>query len=413
MLAHEQIKNIESKFGSPFYIFDEDAFRKNYDDITSAFGAKYEKFLLAYSYKTNYVPYLCDIIKSKGGYAEVVSRTEYELALKLGQDSGKIIFNGPVKNYEDIELALNNRSIVNLDSRYEVEYVRKYVIDNPGRMAKVGLRINIDLTDEARVSHLQEGFSAGRFGFSPESIAEVVSELTQAGNVTINCLHGHSSSRDRSPWCYEKITKTLCDISSQYAPDTVEYIDIGGGLYGYMPAQMRRTQTPSFDDYAKAVSGVLKRNDWAVRRRPYLVLEPGVAMVANTMSYVTKVVSVKNIKGEVFITVDGSAFHTRPTFHKINPPHTVISKTDSKKTGVYNVVGATCMEKDYLLTAVEGVLPQRDDYIQIDSVGAYTIVLSPTFINPAPAILVGQGRQFKEIRRRQNFEDMFGCFSFE
>lgn len=413
MLTHKELKNIESQFGSPVYILDEAAFKKNYDDIVNAFAGQYEKFILAYSYKTNYVPYLCNIIRSKGGYAEVVSRIEYTIALKVGQDPKKIIFNGPVKNYEDIEIALNNGSIVNLDSRYEVEYVRKYAGDKPGRTAKVGLRINIDLADEAGISHLQEGFSVGRFGFSPESIAEVVSELTQAGNVVINCLHGHSSSRDRSPWCYEKITKTLCDIGSKYAPDTVEYIDIGGGLYGYIPAQMRKTQTPSFDDYARAVAGVLKANTWINRRSPYLVLEPGVAMVANTISYVTKVVSVKNIKGTVFITVDGSAFHTKPTFHKINPPHAVISKTAIKDTGVYNVVGATCMEKDYLLTAVEGVLPQRGDYIQIDSVGAYTIVLSPTFINPAPAILVGQGRQFREIRRRQNFEDMFGCFFFE
>ena len=71
------------------------------------------------------------------------------------------------------------------------------------------------------------------------------------------------------------------------------------------------------------------------------------------------------------------------------------------------------MEKDYLLTAVEGILPQRGDYIQIDSVGAYTIVLSPTFIHPLPPILARQGDHYNEIRRRQNFEDMFGCFSFE
>jgi diaminopimelate decarboxylase len=71
------------------------------------------------------------------------------------------------------------------------------------------------------------------------------------------------------------------------------------------------------------------------------------------------------------------------------------------------------MEKDYLLTDVEGALPQQDDYIKIDSVGAYTIVLSPPFINGAPPILVGQGGQYKQIRRKQNLMDMFGCFTFD
>ena len=176
---------------------------------------------------------------------------------------------------------------------------------------------------------------------------------------------------------------------------------------------MRRTQTPSFDDYAQAICGVLNNNPWAQRRKPYLVLEPGVAMVANAVSYVTKVVSVKNISDRMFVTVDGSAFHTKPTFHKINQPHSVISKTKREKRGVYNVVGATCMEKDYLLNDIDDIVPERGDYIKIDSVGAYTIVLSPVFIHPAPSIVVRQGEHYKQIRRKQNLMDMFGCYSFE
>ncbi|MFH1370587.1 MAG: diaminopimelate decarboxylase [Planctomycetota bacterium] len=413
MLTHEQVKNIESRFGSPFYIFDEASFEKNYDDITSAFSRRYEKFILAYSYKTNYIPYLCGIIKSKGGYAEVVSRMEYDLALKIGQDPKKIIFNGPVKDYEDVEFALNNQSIVNLDSRYEVDYVRRYTADKPNRVAKVGLRINIDLTDESGVSHLQEGIRIGRFGFSPDDLPEIVSQLTKDGKTIINCLHGHSSTRDRSVWCYERIAKTLYDIGSQYAPQTVEYIDIGGGIYGYIPPQMRRAQTPSFDDYAKGVCDVLKGNSWAASRKPYLVLEPGVAMTANVLSYVTKVISVKSIRGNVLVTVDGSAFHTKPTFHKVNQPHSIVSKEKRGKRGTYSVCGATCMEKDYLLNDIDTIVPERGDYIKIDSVGAYTIVLSPTFIHPSPPIVVRKDGQYKQIRRKQNLMDMFGCYFFE
>ena len=413
MLTYEQIKDIESRFGSPFYLLDEAAFAKNYDDITSAFSRRYEKFILAYSYKTNYIPYLCGIIKSKGGFAEVVSWMEYDLALKIGQDPKKIIFNGPVKDYADVEFALNNQSIVNLDSWPEVDYVRRYAAENPGRLVKVGIRINIDLTDESGTSHLQEGIRVGRFGFSPDDLPGVVSQLSKDRNVVINCLHGHSSTRDRSIWCYEKIVRTLCDIASQYARETVEYIDIGGGIYGYIPPQMRHAPAPSFDDYAKGVCDVLKGNPWAASRKPYLVLEPGVAMSANTLSYVTKVVSVKSIKGNTLVTVDGSAFHTKPTFHKVNQPHSIISKEKREKRGIYSVCGATCMEKDYLLNDINDIVLERGDYVKIDSTGAYTIVLSPTFIHPAPPIVVRQDGQYKQIRRKQDLMDMFGCYFFE
>jgi diaminopimelate decarboxylase len=415
MLLHKEVKNIEEKFESPFYIFDEAAFRKNYDDIVNAFGGRYEKFILAYSYKTNYIPYLCRIIKSKGGFAEVVSRLEYDLALKIGQEPKKIVFNGPVKHYEDVELALGNRSIVNLDSWNEVDHVEEYAKRNPNEAIQVGLRINIGLSDESGQSHIQERLKIGRFGFDPSdpNLEKVLSRLASIGNVTVNGLHGHTSTTDRSAWCYQVITETLCRVAARFIPETVEYINIGGGIFGYIPPQMRWTQTPSFDDYADAVYKVLKDNKWVQRRRPCLMLEPGVAMVANTMSFVTKVISTKNIRDRLFVTVDGSAYNIKPTFHKINQPYQIIKRNDSSQRDTFDVVGSTCMEKDYLLTEVTNARPEIGDFIKIDNVGAYTVVLTPPFINVAPAILVKTRNGYKAIRKRQTLKDVFGSYSFD
>jgi diaminopimelate decarboxylase len=414
MLSHTKTRKIEAKYGASFYIFDETAFRKNYDDIVSAFGKRYEKFILAYSYKTNYIPYLCNIIKSKGGFAEVVSRLEYDLALKVGQKPNKIVFNGPVKRYEDIELALKNQSIVNLDSWSEIDHVDKYAKKNPNRKIEVGLRINIGLSDKSGRSHIQEHLKTGRFGFDPSdsNMRKVVSRLSNIGNVTVNSLHGHTSTTNRSVWCYRVITETLCRIATRFAPYTVKYINIGGGIFGYIPPQMRWAKTPSFDDYAKAVCKVLKTNKWAQQQKPFLMLEPGIAMVANALSFVTKVISVKSIRGRVFVTVDGSAYNVKPTFHKINQPYQIIRKISSKKRHTFSVVGSTCMEKDYLLTEITDVLPNVGDFIKIDSVGAYTVVLTPPFINPAPAIVVRKSDTFKLVRSKQTLNDMFKNYAF-
>jgi len=414
MLSYKETKNIEAKFGSPFYIFDEEAFRKNYDDIVNAFGGRYEKFILAYSYKTNYTPHLCNIIKSMGGFAEVVSRLEYDLALKVGQEPNKIVFNGPVKHYEDIELALGNRSIVNLDSRYELDHVAAYAKKNPNESIKVGLRINIGLSDESGQSHIQEHLQVGRFGFdsSGSDIEEAVSRLASIGNVTVNSLHGHTSTTDRSLWCYRVITETLCRVAARFSPETIEYINIGGGIFGYIPPQMRWTETPSFDDYADAICKVLKDDEWVQRRRPCLMLEPGVAMVANTMSFVSKVISTKNIGGKSVVTVDGSAYNTKPTFHKRNQPYQIIRKNDGVRRETFNVAGSTCMEKDYLLRDITDAPPEIGDFIKIDNVGAYSVVLTPPFINVAPPVVVKAKGGYKTIRHRQKLEDIFGNYSF-
>jgi diaminopimelate decarboxylase len=414
MLSHTKTKKIEAKFGSPFYIFDEMAFRKNYDDIVKAFGSRCQKFILAYSYKTNYIPYLCGIIKSKGGFAEVVSPLEYDLALKVGQKPNKIIFNGPVKRYADIELALKNQSIVNLDSWSEIDHVAKYAKKNPSRKVKVGLRINIGLSDKSGRSHIQEHLKTGRFGFDPSdsNMKKVVSRLSRIGNITVNSLHGHTSTADRSVWCYQIIAETLCRISENFFPESVEFINIGGGIFGYIPPQMRWAKTPSFDDYARAVCKVLKSDKWVRRQKPYLMLEPGIAIAANALSFVTKVISVKDIRGKIFVTVDGSAYNVKPTFHKINQPYQIIKKTDGVKRSAFSVVGSTCMEKDYLLTEITDELPDVGDFIKIDNAGAYTVVLTPPFINPAPAVVVEKSGTFKLIRSKQTLNDMFKNYIF-
>jgi diaminopimelate decarboxylase len=414
MLSHIKARKIEAEFGSPFYVLDETAFRKNYDDIVRAFGSRYEKFILAYSYKTNYIPYLCNIIKSKGGFAEVVSRLEYDLALKVGQKPDKIVFNGPVKRYEDIALAIDNRSIVNLDSWSGIDHVAKYARKNPNREIKIGLRINIGLSDKSGLSHIQEHLKTGRFGFDPadSNMKKVLSRLADIGNVTVNSLHGHTSTTGRNVWCYQIITQTICQIAEKFFPESVEHINIGGGIFGYIPPQMQWAKTPSFDDYAKAVCKVLKTSKWVRRQKPYLMLEPGIAMVANALSFVTKVISVKDIRGELFVTVDGSGYNVQPTSHKINHPYQIIRKISGKKRRTFSVVGSTCMEKDYILTEITDMLPDVGDFIKIDNVGAYTVVLTPPFINPAPAIVVRKSDTFELVRSKQTLNDIFKNYAF-
>ncbi len=413
MMTYDEIKKIESVADSPFYLFNKEAFIDNFDNITKAFGSRYEKFIIGYSFKTNYIPYLCNIISQKGGFAEVVSRLEYDLALKIGFDPKNIIFNGPVKYYEDIHVSLDNQSIVNLDSWSEVDHVNKYAAGHPDKIVEIGIRINIDLSDSSGTSRVHGSIKVSRFGFSAEKqqIKKLIQSLNP--NVRIISLHGHTTSIDRSTWCYKKITQTLCDIAVKYWPETIRYINIGGGIYGYIPPECRWTETPSFDDYAAAVTEVLNNNKWIVKRKPYLVLEPGIAMAANTMSFVTKVISVKNISGKTFVTVDGSAFNTKPTFHSYNMPHYIIKQTDIDQTETYNVVGSTCMEKDVLLTDITNKKLESGDYIQFDNVGAYTNVFTPPFINVAPAVVVEENKDYKLIRKRQDPEDMFKDYLFE
>ncbi|MHC5119919.1 MAG: diaminopimelate decarboxylase, partial [Planctomycetota bacterium] len=65
------------------------------------------------------------------------------------------IFNGPVKTADDIALALDNGSSLNVDSEAELAMVIDYAQQHPERQVPIGLRINIGLSDEAGQSHIQ------------------------------------------------------------------------------------------------------------------------------------------------------------------------------------------------------------------------------------------------------------------
>ena len=76
----ELIEELRSEYGDAFYLLDSVRFRANYKELKDAFLSVYPKFNIAYSYKTNYTPKLVQIVDRLGGYAEVVSDDEYELA---------------------------------------------------------------------------------------------------------------------------------------------------------------------------------------------------------------------------------------------------------------------------------------------------------------------------------------------
>lgn len=230
-----KLKELDDKYGTPFYIMSPNKYKENINNFINSFKRKYNKVVAGYSFKTNYVPALCSIAKVEGCYAEVVSEMEYALAQKIGFKN--IIFNGPIKRPKILKQALEDGVVINLDSEYEVELVCQYKRENPKRNVKVGLRININLTDENGNSTIQCGLRFGRFGFPDEIIGNSIEKLKIAG-IKIISLHGHTSTSDRAVLNYKIITQHMLASCEKYQLNDLEYFDIGGGFFGAAPEGM-------------------------------------------------------------------------------------------------------------------------------------------------------------------------------
>lgn len=402
------IDQLAQQFGTPFYLMDGEQYLNNIQAFKDAFGDKIS-LIVGYSFKTNYIPALCTIAKNAGCYAEVVSEMEYALAKRIGFE--KIIFNGPIKKDGVLKTALADHAIINLDSLYEVDTVIRYKASHPAADIAVGLRLNIDLTDENGDSKVQCGLRVGRFGFTPALLGQVVSSLDSYG-IKIISLHGHTSSSDRAVANYAIIINQMLAACENLNLKDLKYFDVGGGFFGAAASGVDISDKPTYKQYAECIIKICHSNDWFKRVNPTIVIEPGVSVTANVFSYVSKIFQAKEIAGKKFLTTDGTVFDVKPTLHNNNLPHTFYIHESTIGTYRADLVGSTCMEKDVILKDVE--VPAAigfGDYIKIDGVGAYTTSLTPTFINYlSPIIQLNDGIPTL-VRRRQTIDDVLSIYN--
>ncbi|MBD5232784.1 MAG: hypothetical protein HDS65_01245 [Bacteroidales bacterium] len=405
-----QLENISKEYGTPFYLMDGDQYLRNINSFKDAFKSRCN-LVFGYSFKTNYVPALCKIAKDAGCYAEVVSEMEYALAKRIGFRN--IIFNGPIKKEGILKEALSGQAIVNLDSQYEIDTVLQYQDEHPEKEISVGLRLNIDLTDETGNSKVQCGLRVGRFGFTPDILEKIIPRLKERG-IKIISLHGHTSSSDRAVVNYEIIVRQMLQICGRFKLDDLRYFDVGGGFFGAAADGVDISHKPKYVDYANCILDVCCNNEWFNKINPTIVIEPGVSVTANVFSYVSKIFQVKDIAGQKFITTDGSVFDIKPTLHNNNLPHTFYAHKAGHGSIKANLVGSTCMEKDIILKDVE--VPSSIDYgdfVKIDGAGAYTIALTPTFINYLSPIIEVKDDKVFVVRRRQTVDDIISLYNLD
>lgn len=406
----ETLRDLERRYGEAFFVLDMQGFRKNYNEFLNAFRAIYPRSRVAYSYKTNYIPRLCREVDRMGGYAEVVSDMEYDLALRVGVDPTRIIFNGPYKREDDLERALLAGSIVNLDAEYEVASVEGIARRHPHAKLTVGLRCNFALDDTG----------SSRFGFDVEDdgLAKVLERLEGIENCLVAGLHCHFSTGQRSIGSYAERTRRLLDLSARcFKHRAPRFIDVGGGYFSRMSPELRSQfpcPVPSYQQYAAAVASEVAAA--FPDGGPELILEPGAAITTNVMRFVAKVIARKRVRTREIALVAGSIHNVKPTLHGKQLPMRVVrgsgERTEQASGIPVDVVGYTCMEHDCLYRDCKETM-RPGDFVVFESVGAYTVVMKPPFIQPAPAILVDEGDgSFAVAKRPERCDDVFAAYSF-
>jgi len=372
---------------TPYYSIDLQKLEKNLSDLRKSFSTLWPNFMVGYSFKTNNLPWIASWMKSQQVLAEVVSTPEYELAKYVGYDDSQVIINGPCKGYEAMDKILRAGGIVNLDNFQEIAYIHNHQSDYPNEL-KVGLRINFDL-ETVCPGETIPGNEPGRFGFNIENgdFQKAIDILKDIPIVKVVGIHAHHSTRTKSLGIFKAITIKACECSTLC--DELEYIDLGGCLFGDKPG------APTFDEYAQTIVSVL--NQYNIPSSVKLILEPGAALIASPISYVCKVIGTKDIKGVRLVYTDGTIKHIAPQMNAIKFGYT-INPSSSNIINRQVVSGFTCIEMDRFLEIADQKELCVGDEVTIHNVGAYTMSLAPLFIEYFPAVVVKDGDEYQVVR---------------
>lgn len=400
------IDSLLSRFGSPLYVFNETDFNENYRALCEAFREVYPNYTPGYSYKTNYTPYICDLVKKLGGYAEVVSDMELHIARKLGYNYDEIIYNGPAKG-EKLEELLLNGGISNIDNEAEVDRVVEIAAKHPDVIIKVGIRINTDIG---------AGY-VSRFGVDADSdeIGRLVSKIKLQKNISLVGVHLHIS-RARHLAAWKKRIENALEVADKYIEGTPEYIDLGSGMFADMEDSLKQQFTievPTYKEYAQVVAGAMAQHYAISDTKPLLITEPGTTVVSRYLSIITKVTAIKTVKGRNVAVVDSDVHNVGETAQMMKAPYThYMTGSGDALPSPLDITGYTCLEQDVLYKA----FPQSvkvGDVIEFRNVGGYSVVYKPPFIQPNCAMVsVSNDGTVKEIKRRETFDDMLVTYLF-
>ena len=396
------IKQLQAEYGEAFYLLDSAQFRKNFAELKTAFNNIYPNWNIAYSYKTNYTPKLCKIVNELGGYAEVVSEMELEIAKRVGCKMERVIWNGPIKNVPIMEQFLLDGGTINIDCIEELEQVKDIHNRHADKLINVGIRCNYDVNDGV----------VSRFGFDidGEDFMEAVKFATTTKNVKLINFQCHFAKRQIAYWPAR--AKGMVDLIDRLGI-IPERIDIGGGLFGKMADSLKAQfscEIPDYEAYAKAAAQVFADYFKDKDVKPELLIEPGSAVVGDCMKFIGTVKTIKNVRGKWIATVLGSQKNISMT--GINPPMEVIAMGgEQKEYKDLDFVGFTCIEGDVLYHNYTGKLAHQD-VIVISNCGSYSLVMKPPFILPNfPVLDISEGKT-EVIKRAENFDDLFHTFNF-
>ena len=212
-----EIRRLAHEFGSPLLILDCERVRVQYRKLKKALP----HVDLHYALKPMPHPAVVQTILDEGGYLDLATTGEVQLARRLGVDPARCIHTHPIKRPADIQNALDYG-------------VRTFVADNPDevrKFARLGERAELLL----RVSFRAPGAVCDlsrKFGCDPEDVPTLARRVAAAG-VPLRGLSFHVGSQAPDAAKHVEALSACARLMAALRREKIgpcDTLDIGGGF---------------------------------------------------------------------------------------------------------------------------------------------------------------------------------------
>jgi Diaminopimelate decarboxylase len=417
------LASLREKWGSPLHVVLARRLRENASEFLAVNEEGRTRAEIYYSYKSNPVPGVLQLLHNLGIGAEVISEYELWLALRLGVPADRIVFNGPAKSSAAIRDAVaQDLLLLNINHREEIDVVAT-VARALGKRPRIGIRVAAS-----------SGWS-GQFGLPIGEAFAAIKQVHESGVLQLTAIHCHVGGMLRSSQQvlgYVGEMLALADRVRNELGVELAILDFGGSLatptvagisefdrrlsiafQAPVPAPVPNA-TISIREYVRCVVEKVEAHYAATARPcPRIFFEPGRAMTGNAQILIASVLSLNASDPRPGWAILDAGINlaepARSEFHHILPA----SRMHHERVLRYRLAGPICSPGDVL--SWSALLPELavGDALAIMDAGAYFVPFATSFSFPRPAIVMVDGPDVHLLRRAEAFEDIIALDRLE
>ena len=409
--GHDTVE-LAKEFGTPLYVLDEDLMRKNCRTYKQAIDKYYDgKGLVLYASKALCTMYTSRVVCDEGLGADAVSGGELYTLKKSGFPMDKVYFHGNNKTYDEIELALDfGVGHIVVDNRYELDMLNELAAEK-GVVQNILFRIKPGVD-----AHVHEFVKTGqidsKFGVALENgeAEEIHRYALGLKNVQVDGVHCHIASGvfETGPFleAAEVMMNFIAKLKEIYGIEA-KILNLGGGFGVAYDAE---DEPLPVGEYIKQVADTIKHI--AAEKGlelPYLVFEPGRAIVAQagvTLYTVGGVKPIENVR--TYVSVDGG-MGDNPRYLMYQAKYTALLANDAAAENVapVTIAGKCCESGDLIQEHVMMPEVKVGDILAVLGTGAYNYSMASNYNRiPRPPIVALRGAEKKIVVKRETYEDI-------